>query len=77
MRSARPIDFESDDLVFGSFYGDSDLLLLGRTNYSPDARYVLVATPLDPRSDWPVAGITLGEYLSQLIAFDGDKYWEL
>lgn len=60
-----------DDVVVGEFLGDQDLLLL-----SPADGFVRVSRPLDARSDWPVVGMTLDDFLSQYLQARGNKYWE-
>lgn len=75
--STRPDDFESHDLVFARFFGDSDLLVIDGSKASGDHRSVLVALPFDPRSDWPKAGKSFEAFLQLLIANEGDKYWEV
>jgi hypothetical protein len=73
-RAERPGDVRSDDVVFGEFLGDSELLV-----YAPSeegGRRYLIALPLDPRADWYPAGASLAEVLQQLLDAGGDKYWE-
>lgn len=74
LRAERPEDIRPDDVVFGEFLGDSDLLV-----YAPsemNGRRCLIALPLDPRSDWFAAGTSVAEVLERLLRADGDKYWE-
>jgi hypothetical protein len=69
-RASRPKDFVPSDAVIGEFLGDTDLLVLEANGG------VLVAQPLDPRSDWPLAASTLSEFLTLYLEAVGDKYWE-
>jgi hypothetical protein len=36
----------------------------------------MIALPLDSREEWDLAGLTLESFLNQLIAANGDKFWE-
>ncbi len=67
---ARPADMAQGDIVIGEFVGDQELLV-----YSSDAG-VLVALPLDDRSDWFRAAPTLAEFLERYTAAQGEKFWE-
>ncbi len=69
-RAARPKDFERGDVVIGEFLGDQELLVLTR-----DGR-ILVALPLDDRSDWYVAADDLASFLNAYWQHGGDKFWE-
>lgn len=40
------------------------------------ARRILIALPLDGRSEWYAAGSELGEFLERYHAAGGDKFWE-
>ena len=63
-------DFEATDAVVGEFLGDTDVLVL-EVNGG-----VLVALPLDPRTDWPRVASTLSEFLTPYLQAAGEKYWE-
>jgi hypothetical protein len=65
----RPGDFAAGDIVIGEFLGDQELLV-----HTPTG--ILVALPLDPRSDWDVAADNLEEFLRRYLDAHGDKYWE-
>jgi hypothetical protein len=67
----RPASYLDGDLVFGRLLGDSELLVA--TNDGT----ILVARPLDQRSDWPVVGDSLSSFLARYIASRGDKFWEV
>ncbi len=43
---------------------------------SPDFGNVMIALSLDSREEWDLAGLTLESFLNQLIAANGDKFWE-
>lgn len=71
LAGSRPLDFRSGDVVFGRFYGDSDLLVMNAFGT------VLVCLPLDERKDWPEASDSLAGFLSRLHETQGSEYWEL
>jgi hypothetical protein len=72
LRKMRMGDYRPGDVVWGTFLGDQDLLLIdGR-----DGRSVLVATPLDHRDEWIRAAPALQEFLQRYIEASGEKYWE-
>jgi hypothetical protein len=70
-RAARPADVGPDDVVFAEFLGDQELLV--RTTGDEG---ILVALPLDPRSDWYTAGHDIETFLERYLASFGEKYWE-
>jgi hypothetical protein len=70
----RPSDMRRDDVVIGEFLGDQELLVVAPSEN--DERRILVALPLDPRSDWFAAAPSLGEFLERYFDACGDKYWE-
>jgi hypothetical protein len=73
-RQNFPEDYLPDDVVFGSFIGDAELLV-----YSPvevGERRVIATTFPDSRADWPGVGSSLSEFLRRYFAGDGAKYWE-
>lgn len=67
---ARPEDVRLDDIILGEFLGDSDLLMVDR------AGRVIVADPLSPRREWPVAAETILSFLEAFLDHDGEKFWE-
>jgi hypothetical protein len=69
-RVERPRDFAQDDVVLGEFLGDQDLLVVDRRGY------VLVATPLDSRSDWRRPAVSLSHFLDRFVLETGAKFWE-
>ncbi|ABK02099.1 hypothetical protein Arth_0700 [Arthrobacter sp. FB24] len=69
-RARRQADFEATDAVVGEFLGDTDVLVLESNGG------VLVALPLDPRTDWPRVASTLSEFLTRYLQAGGEKYWE-
>lgn len=73
-RSARPSDVRPDDVVIGEFLGDQELLVFAPSESG--LRRVLVALPLDERSDWFGAAGDLGEFLDLYFESAGDKFWE-
>jgi hypothetical protein len=70
-RSGRPRDAEPGDVVIGEFRGDLDVLVL-----APGSGRVLVALPLDRRSDWYDVAGSLAGFLDRYRAGMGEKYWE-
>jgi hypothetical protein len=75
--AARPRDFVTSDFVVARFFGDSDLLVLVCDRQRPDFGSVIVALPIDKRSDWPVVARSFGKFLQKLAESQGDKYWEV
>ncbi|WP_236644012.1 hypothetical protein [Sorangium cellulosum] len=73
-RLARPRDFRDDDIILGEFLGDQELLVVAPSESG--IRRVLVALPLDPRSDWPGAAKDLAAFLDDYFDAGGNKYWE-
>lgn len=70
----RPVDFRSDDIVIGEFLGDQELVVIAPSESG--ARRILVALPLDPRSDWYAAAESLAHFLIAYFDASGGKYWE-
>lgn len=66
----RPLDCRDGDVVFGRFYGDSELLVMDASGR------VLICGPLDERKDWPEAAGSLVGFLTRLHEAQGAKYWE-
>ncbi len=67
--------FRADDLILGDFRGDSDLFIVPTDRAAGDWGHVLVANPVDERTDWYDAAPTLSEFLARLADSSGDKYW--
>jgi hypothetical protein len=70
----RPGDFRSSDCVIGTFLGDQELLVLAPSEYG--VRRILVALPLDGRSEWSGAGDSLVSFLGAYFDAVGHKFWE-
>lgn len=72
----RRRDFIPGDLVTGEFLGDADLLVIrcdpGTTNY----RTTVIALPMDPRDEWPIAAPDLETFIRRYIEAESDKFWE-
>jgi len=66
----RPEDYSAVDIVIAEFLGDQDLLVLDKQ------AGVLVALPLDQRSDWYRPASSMAEFFARYVAAGGDKYWE-
>lgn len=73
-REERPSEFHSDDIVVGEFLGDQELLVLAPSETGQ--RRMLVALPLDSRTEWFGAAQSIGLFLDQYFDHVGDKYWE-
>jgi len=73
-RAARPSEFRREDVVVGEFLGDLELVVVAPSEARE--RRVLIALPLDGRSDWYAAAPSLSEFLARYFHAVGDKYWE-
>lgn len=65
-------DHREGDVVIGRFVGDQDIVIVPRDL----AEGLLVALPLDPRSDWYRVQNSLGAFLAAFLTHKGKKYWE-
>jgi hypothetical protein len=70
----RPDQLRADDVVIGEFLGDQELLVLAPSESGQ--RRVLVALPLDDRSEWWAAGPNLADFLDEYFDHEGEKFWE-
>ena len=70
-RQARPQDFRDDDIVLGEFLGDQELLVVAPSESG--VRRVLVALPLDPRSEWHGAAEDLATFLNVVLRRRGKQ----
>jgi hypothetical protein len=68
-------DFIPGDLVIGRFIGDSDLLVIRCDESKDDFGRIIVANPIDPRSDWDQAAYSLCDFLERYSNAGGAKYW--
>ena len=73
---SRQHDAVAGDQVIGEFLGDSDLVVLRCEKSADDFGMVLVALPIDSRSDWARAASNFEEFLQRYVESDGDKFWE-
>lgn len=73
-RARRPGAYRADDVVIGEFLGDQDLVVFGPSE--ADRGHLLIALPMDDRSDWYVAAGSFAEFLDCYLNAFGDKYWE-
>jgi len=64
------------DLVIGRFLGDTELLVADCDPTSSEYGSVLVALPLDDRSDWPTVGDSLLRFLGKYCSEQGAKFWD-
>lgn len=69
-RKQRPSEWLDGDVVFGEFLGDQELLVVTATGG------VLIALPLDGRSEWYRAANSLAAFLDHYLIAAGDKFWE-
>lgn len=74
--SDRPSEYREGDLVVGKFSGDSDLLILRNARQLEDYRNVIIATPIDKRSEWYLAASNFTEFLHKFEQEQGAKFWE-
>lgn len=72
----RSGDYVPGDLVIGKFLGDSDLLIVRCDPDCHDFGQILVASPLDPRSDWYRVADDFETFLREYERADGAKFWE-
>ena len=75
-RAARPEQYQDGDMVLGKFLGDSERLLLRCAPEEPDFGRVMIALPIDPRSEWYVAAESLTHFFERYVFGQGDKFWE-
>ncbi len=73
-RHDRPSEFLPGDVVIGEFLGDLDLLVVAPSEAG--VHRVLVALPLDGRSDWYGVGADLATFLGRFVTVGGEKFWE-
>lgn len=74
-RAERPVGaIRPDDIVVGACVGDLDILVLSPSETGD--RRLLVAVELYERPDWRPAGCSLGHFLEQYWAAQGDKFWD-
>lgn len=73
-RELRPSEFMHDDIVLGEFLGDQELVVVAPSEGGD--RRVMIALPLDSRSEWIGAAHNLGDFLEAYFVAAGDKYWE-
>lgn len=76
LAKTRSKDFVAGDLVIAKFLGDSDLLIVRTDPEDDDFGTVMVALPLDDRSEWYRLGESLSEFMNAYIDAEGEKYWE-
>ncbi|MFN7715395.1 MAG: SMI1/KNR4 family protein [Pseudanabaenaceae cyanobacterium] len=70
-------EFQDGDLVIGEFLGDSDLLVVKCDPDSDDFGQLIIALPIDHRSDWYCLPYLLPDFLQKFIHSQGEKFWEL
>ncbi len=71
----RPVDFHTDDLIVGRFFGDSDVLVM-ENDFEQGASVLYVAGPIDKRDDWYKLNVKFSEFVTLVIQKQGDKFWE-
>jgi len=72
---ARSTDVRLGDLVVGKFLGDADVLLLRCDQTAEDYGSLVVALPLDERSDWDRIAPSLEGFLRAYARTHGEKFW--
>lgn len=75
-QSERASDAMAGDLVIGNFYGDSDLVIIRCDTTCFDFGNVVIALPIDPRSDWDAVADDFASFLARLTEEQGAKFWE-
>ena len=65
---------EIDDYIIGEFLGDTDEVVVPGKSVSTVT--ISIASPFDPRSEYPVVARSLEEFLTRFITSYGLKYWE-
>lgn len=75
-QSERASDAMASDLVIGTFYGDSDLVILRCDTTCSDYGNVVIALPIDPRLDWETVADDFAIFLAKLTEEQGAKFWE-
>lgn len=73
-RAARPTEFQLDDVVIGTFLGDSEILVIAPSESG--RRRIMVGLPLDGRADWFGVAADAAEFLSAYFDAGGNKFWE-
>lgn len=74
-REGRGFEYSARDLIIGSFFGDSDLLLI-HCEENNEFNYVAIVKALDGRNEWPIIAPTFTEFLDRYAFEQGDKFWE-
>ena len=74
---SRPNDLYRTDLVDGRFRGDSDMLIIRCDADEADFGAIVIALPLDRRSDWYFTSMCLADFLREFIETRGRKFWEV
>jgi hypothetical protein len=72
----RPNDLNAEDLVIGTFFGDSDILVMDASECNRGGCRVWVASPLDSREEWPKVADSFSGFLAIYRGAEGEKYWE-
>jgi hypothetical protein len=67
-------DARANDVIIGSFYGDSELLLLS-CNFD-DYGCTYIVDSYYGRNDWDKASSSFYEFISYYISQEGEKYWQ-
>jgi hypothetical protein len=60
-------DFRTGDLIIGEFLGDSDLLVIRCDSDCSDFGQIVIALPIDHRSDWYLLPYQLSDFLQEFI----------
>jgi hypothetical protein len=74
-KKRRQQDLVDGDLVVGKFIGDHDLMIIRCDKKRCDFGNIIIALPIDPRSEWHTAADSLESFLSRYVNESGDKFW--
>jgi hypothetical protein len=69
----RPMDFEAGDVVVAEFLGDSQLVVVRSDREAGDFGRVLIALPIDPRSEWRVVSDSILDFIARVA--ESPEYW--
>lgn len=72
----RPREYRRDDFVIGTFYSDTDLVVIRCDENAPDFGSIMISTCSDKRKNWVSPAATLKEFLALYYKAMGEKYWE-
>jgi hypothetical protein len=68
--------FRQGDLVMGELIGDDELVLLRCDPEQEDFGDVIIALPIEARTQWPTVESSLTTFLEKFLESPAEKYWE-